>query len=141
MGDLLLLTLLSLNHPRWLTSASAIILAIPILGASIFLPLAGIFYPPPRRLQPLGEHLYVSWQEYAVRGTPSSGVDLEILYRPPLLPFLQHSRLAGRFYNQHCNAVATEVVLQPDHNSVFVRCPSWPNTSGNNPGDLLRLHP
>ncbi len=143
IGYLFLLTIHSLNRPRWLNSATAIVLALPIFAASFFLPLGTIFHPPPRRFQPLGDNLYVSWQRFVERGTPSTGVDLEVLYRPPLLPFLQHVRLAGRFYNLQCDAAATSVVLQPDHESVLVRCPPWPSPGGAleviGAGGLLRL--
>jgi len=140
VGYLFLLTVLSLNRPRWIASGSALILAIPVLGASIFLPLGGVFNPAPRRIQALGDHLYVSWQEFSDRDTASSGVDLEVLSRPRLLPFMQHTRLAGRFYNQRCHASATAVVLQPDGNTVFVRCPPWTTSGAVNGGDLVRLH-
>ncbi len=139
-GYLLLLAIHSLNRPRWLTSASAVILAAPILTSSIFLPLTGIFHSTPRRVVPLGNNLYVSWQAFTELGPSSSGVDVDIFYRPPILPFLQHSRLGGRFYNRRCEAAATEVALQPDHDSVWVRCPPLPGSGESDPGEFLRLH-
>ena len=139
-GYLLLLTVHSLTRPRWLTIATAIILAIPILASSIVLPLGGLFFPRPRRIRPLGDHLYASWQPFQELGTTTSGVDVEVVYRPRLVPFLQQTRLGGRFYDLRCNGAATEVALQPDHQSVFVRCPPWPNSGGSGEGDILRLH-
>ncbi len=139
-GYLLLLSIHSLTRPRWLTSITAIVLAAPVLASSLFLPLGSIFHPNPRRIVALGTDLYVSWQPFVELGPSSSGVDVEIFYRPPLLPFLQHSRLGGRFYDRRCNGAATEVVLQPDHESVFVRCPSWPNSIDPSLGEYLRLH-
>ncbi len=137
---LLLLTIHSLTRPRWLTVATAIILGLPVFASSIFIPLGGIFGPSPRRVLPLGDNLYVSWQPFHELGTMTSGVDLEILYRPSLLPFLQHTRLGGRFYDLRCNAAATEVALQPDRQSVFVQCPPWPNSRESSEGHILRLH-
>ncbi len=139
-GYLLLLTIHSLTRPRWLTVTTAVILALPVLASSIFLPLGGVFHPSPRRVLPLGDHLYVSWQRFTELGPSSSGVDLEVFYRPRLLPFLQHTRLGGRFYDLRCNAAATEVALEPDHQSVFVRCPPWPSSSESGNGNIIRLH-
>lgn len=139
-GYLLLLSIHSLTRPRWITSITAIVLAAPILASSLFLPLGSIFHPNPRRVVALGNDLYASWQPFVETGASSSGVDVEIFYRPPILPFLQHSRLGGRFYNRRCNAGATEVALQPNHNFAFVRCPPWPNSTDSSPGELLRLH-
>ncbi len=139
-GYLLLLTVHSLNRPRWLTSATAIILAAPIFGSSLFLPLAGIFHPSPRRIQQLDGNLYVSWQRFTEVGPASNGVDLDIFYRPARFPFLHHTRLGGRFYNLQCDGDAIQVTLQPDRESVFVRCPSWPNSADSDPGSYLRLH-
>ncbi len=139
-GYLLLLSVHSLTHPRWLTSMTAIVLFAPILASSLFLPLGSIFHPNPRRIVALGNNHYVSWQPFVELGPSSSGVDVDVFYRPPFLPFLQHSRLEGRFYDRRCNAAATEVVLQPDQRSVFVRCPSWPNSIEPSIGEYVRLH-
>lgn len=139
-GYLLLLSIHSLMRPRWITSITAIVLAAPLLASSLLLPLGSIFHHHPRRIVALGNHLYASWQPFVEVGPSSSGVEVEIFYRPPFLPLLRHSRLGGRFYDRRCNAAATEVALQSDHNSVFVRCPSWPNSIELNPGELLRLH-
>lgn len=139
-GYLLLLSIHSLSRPRWLTITTAIILALPILASSLFLPLGSIFHPSPRRILPLGDHLYVSWQHFTELGPSSSGTDLEVLYRPRLLPFLQRTRLGGRFYDLRCNTAATQVALQPDHQSVFVRCPPWPNSMESGEGNIIRLH-
>ncbi len=140
-GYLLLLTVHSLAQPRWLTSLTAIVLAIPILSASLLLPLATLFHPQPRRIVPLGRHLYASWQPFMESGPASAGVDVEVLSRPPWLPFLQHSRLGGRFFNMRCNAQATQLSLQPDGETVFVRCPLWTGAGGGSEtGDYIRLH-
>lgn len=139
-GYLLLLAVHSLTRPRWLTSITAIILAAPMLASSLFLPLGSIFHPNPRRVEPLGDDLYVSWQPFVELGPSSSGVDVEIAHRPRFFPFLQHARLGGRFYDRRCNGAATQVALQPDHRSVFVRCPSWPGSADPNPGEYLPLH-
>ena len=139
-GYLLLLTVHSLNRPRWLTALTSLILAAPIFGSSLFLPIGGLFSPSPTRVLPLGQNLYVSWQEFTEFKPPPSGVDVDIFYRPPSLPFFKHSRLSGRFYNQRCNAKATEVTLEPDAHSVFILCPSWPNSPDPSGGEVVRLH-
>ena len=139
-GYLLLLAIHSLSRPRWLTSITAFVLALPILASSVFLPLGKLFLPTSRRVQSLGHHLYASWAEFTELGTSSSGVDIDVFYRPALLPFLQRSRLAGRFYTLRCNAPATRVELQPDHTTVFVRCPSWPDSPEPDPGEYIKLH-
>ncbi len=139
-GYALLLTVHSLNRPRWLTSLSAIILIAPVFSASLLLPLGSLFRPFPRRVLPLGDNLYVSWQRFTEFGTSTSGVDIDIVSSPPHLPFLWHGRLGGRFYDRLCNAAATEVKLQPDRNTVFIRCPSWPNSAEHDPGAYIRLH-
>ncbi|GAC1356323.1 MAG: hypothetical protein NVSMB3_02510 [Acidobacteriaceae bacterium] len=139
-GYLFLLCVHSLARPRWITAITAVVLATPILASSLFLPLGGLFHPSPRRIQPLGDNLYASWQTFVELGPSSSGVDVDIFYRPPLLPFLRHTRLSGRFYDRRCQGAATKVLLQPDRSSVFVRCPAWPGSVDATPGDYLRLH-
>ena len=140
-GYLLLLAVHSLNRPRWLTSLTAIILGLPIFASSIFLPLNGLFYPAPRQTRQLDDHLSVSLQPFTETGTSSTGADIDVFSRPRHFPFLRHTHLGGRFYDSRCNTAATEVLLQPDHNSVFVLCPSWPDAAEPDRGAVIRLHP
>lgn len=139
-GYLLLLVLHTLNRPRWLTIPTAIILGLPVFASSIFLPLDALFHPSPRLTHRLDTDQYVSFQTFTEVGTSSTGRDIDIFYRPRLFPLFQRTRLGGRFFDSRCDTAALEVVLEPDHNSVFVRCPPWPGSGETDPGAIFRLH-
>lgn len=137
----LLLLLFTLIRPRWFTALIAFTLIAPILSASAFLPLTDIFDRAPQPSIHLGDHLYsqlVPWTYFHATG---SGTDLEIYYRPPWLPFLQHRSQGVRYYNTQCDAARAFAVLQPDHKHLQVNCPAQPSQPPNTARSLIvRLH-
>ena len=130
----LFLILFTLLRPRWLTSIIAIILILPILSASIFLPLAGIFDSPPITTAVLGDHFISERTPWGSGTADTSGTDLTIYYRPPWAPFLRRRQLSCHYYGGQCNASQAFAVLQPDHKSVLMSCPASPD----HPADSAR---
>jgi hypothetical protein len=112
-------------RPRWLTSIVAVILILPLLSASIFLPLTGQFERSPHYRTKLDTNLYIEttpW-ESPLKGT--SGVDIQIFVTKPYIPFLRHLFASSRLFNNQCNTAGATVVLQLDHENVLISCPSW----------------
>jgi hypothetical protein len=122
-----LLILFTRLRPRWLTSIIAIILILPILSASVFLPLAAIFDPPPVTTAVLGDQLISERKPWGSGAVATTGTDLTIYYRPAWAPFLRRNRLSCRYFGSQCNAAAAYAVLQPDHKSVLMSCPASPD--------------
>jgi hypothetical protein len=118
---LILFTLLS---PRWLTSMIAAILIVPLLSATIFLPLAHLFDTDPYQTVPLGDRFVSVRTPWRIEATDGSGVDLKIYWRPSWIPFLQRRVQSVRYYNSQCDTEASFAVLQPDHKSVLMSCPA-----------------
>jgi hypothetical protein len=121
------LVLFTLLPPRWLTSIIATILIIPLLSASIFLPLARVFDTTPYQTLPLGEKFVSVRTPWGTGATDGSGVDLDIFWRPAWAPFLQRRVQGVRYYNSQCDTGASFAVLQPDHQSVLMSCPAAAN--------------
>ncbi len=117
--------LLTLLPPRWLTSLIAVVLLLPILSASIFLPLTAVFAPPPVTT-PLGDHLVSVTEPWTSGKIGVSGVDIDILYRPAWAPFLQHRRQTDRLYETQCDTAKATATLQPDRQSILFDCPANP---------------
>jgi hypothetical protein len=114
-------------RPKLLTSIIAVILIIPLLSASFFLPLARLFDTNPCRTVPLGGKFVSVRAPWGVGTGNNSGVDLTIYWRPSWAPFLQRSVQGVRYYNSQCDTGASFAVLQPDHKSVLMNCPAAPN--------------
>jgi hypothetical protein len=114
-------------RPRWLTSIIAVILIVPLLSASFFLPLASLFDMNPRTTVSLGERIVSVRAPWGIGTGDNSGVDLDIYWRPFWTPFLQRRVQGVRYFNSQCDARASFAVLQPDHKSVLMNCPAAPN--------------
>jgi len=139
-GYELLILLFSRLSPKWLTSLSAVILIAPIFASTILLPLTRIFEPGTTPRVPLGNHLYYKVAPWSVDGAANSGVDLNILYSPPLIPFLSHKVQSQPFNTQECNAFASFALVGPTPRTVIARCPHWPNEPPGVEDKLLQLH-
>jgi hypothetical protein len=114
-------------RPKLLTSMIAVILIIPLLSASFFLPLARIFDATPHKTVSLGDSFVSVRAPWGVGTGDTSGADLDIYWRPSWAPFLQRRAQGVRYYNSQCDTGASFAVLQPDHKSVLINCPAAPN--------------
>jgi hypothetical protein len=139
-GYELLVLLFSRLSPKWLTTFSAVILIAPLFASSILLPLTRIFQPGTIPRVPIGNHLYYRVSRWSVDGAANSGVDLDIIYSPPFLPFLSHKVQNQPFNTQECNAFASSALLGPTPRTVIARCPHWPNEPPGAEDKLLQLH-
>jgi hypothetical protein len=128
----LFVLLFTLVRPVWLTSVIAFILIVPLLSASIFLPLVPLLGSPSATraiTQSIGNRLYadiVPWYSGTNPSVPE-GMDLYLNYRPVWAPFLQHQRQKDRLYNTQCDTAKTSVTLLPDGENIRIDCPAWPS--------------
>lgn len=124
-------------RPRWLTSLIAIILILPILSASIFLPLAGIFDVSPVTTVVLGHGIVSERVPWGTGTFEATGTDLSISSKPSWAPFLRHRRQGTRYYNSQCDASQAFAILQPDGKSVRMACPASPGGPPETTRDLV----
>jgi hypothetical protein len=122
----LLLARFTLLRPRWLTTIIAIILFIPILSASAFLPLAGLFDPAPHTVVTIGPHLVSDLAPWGTGTAPTSGYDLDIYSHPSWTRFLRHRRQGSHYYSGQCDSSRATATLQPDGEHVLMSCPAAP---------------
>ena len=120
----LVLLLFTLLRPRWLTAIIAIVLFLPILSASAFLPLAELFDPAPHTVVTLAPNLIsdnVSWGTGIV---PIAGYDFAIYSYPSWTHLLRRRRQGARYYDEQCDAAHASATLQPDGKHVLMSCPA-----------------
>jgi hypothetical protein len=138
-GYELLVLLFSRLSPKWLTTLSTIILIIPLFSSSILLPLTRVFNPSMIPRVSMGHNLYYKVAPWNVDSPANTGVDLDILYSPPFVPFLSHKIQTQPFNTHDCNAFASFAVLGPTPRTVIARCPPWPSETVVE-DKLLQLH-
>ncbi|WP_158793838.1 hypothetical protein [Granulicella sp. L60] len=138
-GYVLLVMLFSRISPRWLTSLSAAVLLAPLFTTSVLLPLTMIFQPGIIPAIPIGNNLYYKVAQWSNNGEGNSGVDLDVLYRPPFAPFLSRRVQSQPFNTQECNAYAASALLGPRPRTVIARCPHWPTQPVGAEDKLLQL--
>ncbi|MCU1321324.1 MAG: hypothetical protein JWM43_973 [Acidobacteriaceae bacterium] len=126
LSYIFLLALFTRLKPRWLTTLIAIILVVPLLSASAFLPLAEIFSSQPHRIQALGENFVSDLVPVDALTSGASGSDMNIYRRIAWIPFLQRRYMGTRYFNTQCNSSAAYAVLQPNHRSILMVCPAVP---------------
>ncbi len=126
LGYELLLARFSLMRPRWLTATIGLVLALPLLSASIFLPLGIVFDRTPHTVVPLGRGLYSERVRLNVSPIAVSGVDFDVYTRSRLLPFFRRRHQGARLYDTQCDTAETSATLQPDGKTLLVTCPPWP---------------
>ena len=135
----LLVLLLTLLRPRWLTALIAFTLILPLLSASAFLPLTELFDRAPETSLRLGPNLYSQRVPWNFPRSNVSGTDLEIFYRPARLPLLQHRAQGARYYNTQCDANHAFATLQPDGLHLQMNCPALPDQPGSARTLIVRL--
>lgn len=121
-----LILLLTLFRPRLVTSVIAAVLILPILSASTLLPLSAIFDRMPQTTTPLGGNLFSVRTIVNRSSVGTSAADLEVFYRTPWLPFLQHRIVSTRFFNTQCDTAAAFATLQSEQKTVVLTCPAVP---------------
>lgn len=136
-----LLLLFTLLRPRWLTAIIAVVLILPILSASPFLPLAELFNPAPHTVVTIGPDLISDLVSWGTGTTSGSGFDLAIYSHPSWTRFLRHRRQGSRYYNGQCDASKAFATLQPDGRHVLMSCPAAPNQQPDAARSLVvKLH-
>lgn len=120
------LLLFTLLRPRWLTTIIAVVLMLPILSASPFLPLAELFNPAPHTTVPLGSNFVSDRVAWGSGTGPNSGFDLSIYSHPSWAHFLRRRRQGSRYFNGQCDAARAYATLQPDGKHVLMSCPAAP---------------
>lgn len=123
--EFFIIVLFTRLHPRWLTSIIGVVLIVPLLSASVFLPISGLLRKP-RVTVDLGSRFFSEVLPWGFGGPQTSGTDLTIYYRPEWLPWMQREVLSSRYYGGQCNAWVAYAELQPDRRSALMVCPSWP---------------
>lgn len=121
-----LLILYTVLRPRWLTSIIAVVLILPVLSASIFLPLTLFFDAPPTVTSRIGGNIVSERVPWGAGSAETSGTDLTVYYQPRWLPLLRRRLLSARYYGGQCDAWAAYAVVQPDRRSVLMVCPASP---------------
>ena len=133
----LFLVLFTLLRPRLLTSLLALLLLLPILSTSIFVPLSEIFDHISSSMVPMRGDLFSERRPFASNSSAYTGVDLTVYFRPRWAPFLRHRRRGARYLNSQCNTAQSSAVLEPGATSVHMVCPAWPWEKGKGATDLV----
>jgi len=135
----LLVLLFTRLSPRWLTYLCAIILLIPVFGASILLPLGELFDPSSYKTVPIGNNLFYEVKPWGDPGSGNKGADVIVSYRPPFAPFLRRKARTIPFSDRECNSNAAFAIPFPDTNTVLGRCPKWTSPAPETVDKLLPL--
>lgn len=122
-----LLMLFSLLRPSWLTSVIAVILFVPILSASAFLPLTKVFNRAKSTTSVIGDRIISVRTPLEPSPIEVPGVDIDVFYQPTWTTLVRRRLQGFRFIDSQCNASAAYAVLQPDHKNVRFACPPAPN--------------
>lgn len=122
-----LLVLFTLLRPRWLTTVIAIVLFIPILSASAFLPLAELFDPAHHIVVDIGANFTSDLSPWGTGAAPTSGYDLTVYSHPSWTRYLRHRRQGSHYYSDQCDSSRATATLQPDGEHVLLSCPAAPN--------------
>lgn len=125
-GYEILLARFSLMRPRWLTSISAVVLLIPLLGSTLLIPLTRIFDWAPADISPIGGNYICEKSPWDTDSSGNAGVDLVVYYRPPLAPFLRHVVQRSSFSDDQCDSAASSVVADTTLKVIHFRCPGRP---------------
>ena len=123
--EFFIIVLFTRLQPRWLTSIIGIVVIVPLLSASFFLPISGLTRESMATVD-LGSRFFSERLPWGFGGPQTSGTDLTLYYRSKWLPWMQREVLSSRYYGGQCDAWAAYAELQPDHRSALMVCPLWP---------------
>jgi hypothetical protein len=128
LGYIFFVLLFTLLRPRWLTVTIAVVLIVPILSASIILPLGLVF----NTVAPITKDIGGQVQSVKIPfSNPfNSGADIAVYYRPAYLPMLRRRIFSARFFKTQCDTarVYAEVESGPNPQHIFIRCPAAPSS-------------
>ena len=128
VGYVVLVVLFTRLRPRALTIAAAVVLLLPLLSASVYLPLELVFDPTPRRLTDIGDRVMLEQTSWRRAGNDNRAVDYVLSQRSRRLPFLQHTFQVGRIYRTQCDTDHLSAFFTR-RGDVILHCP------GGEPGD------
>lgn len=129
--------LFTMLRPRWLTTSIAIILLIPILSASVFLPLVELFMDVPHTVVSIGPNLISDRTPWGIGVGATSGYDLTIYAHPSWTRLIRHRRQASHYFSGQCNAAQASATLQPDGKHVLMSCPAAPGQQADAARNLV----
>ncbi len=122
----LMLVRFSLMRPRWLAVPVSIVLALPVLAASVLLPLTELFDHTQPTVADMGGGLYSERRRIETSPVAVNGAEFNIYSRPAWTPFLRRRRQTARLFDTQCNTSAIYAVLLPGSRTVRITCPDWP---------------
>lgn len=125
-GYELILIRFSLLRPQWLTSLCAVVLFVPMLGASLLLPLTEIFHRSHNEVFEIGGPYVCERSPWNTTGAETPGFSLTIYYRPRLVPFLRHQKQQSAFNADQCEASASMASILWGTGNVLFHCPPRP---------------
>lgn len=132
-----LLILFTRLRPRWLTSIIAILLILPVLSASIFVPLALFFAAQSVTTARLGGDIVSERVPWGLGTDETSGTDLTIYYQPRWAPWLHRRIVSNRYYGGQCDAWSAYAVILPGGDNVRMICPASPNLPPNSAESIV----
>lgn len=130
------LLLFTLLRPRWLTTIIAVVLILPILSASSFLPLAELFSTAPHMTASIGPDLISDLAPWGAGPVPS-GFDFTVYSHPTWTRFLRRRRQACRYYSGQCDASKASATLRPDGKHILMSCPAAANQQPDTARNLV----
>lgn len=122
-GYILLAILFTRFRPRLLTVPAALILLLPLLSASVYLPLEFLFDPTPRLRTTIGNRIVIEQTPWQRSGSENRAVDYTVSQRSKWLPFLERTYRVGRFYRTQCDSDAISASLIRE-STVILHCPA-----------------
>jgi hypothetical protein len=125
----------SLMRPRWLTTISAIILLIPLIGSTLLIPLTRVFDWSPADISELTGPYILERSPWDTDASGNSGMDMIVFYRPPILPFLRHASQRATFGDDECRPGAASAEIDLTKHSVHFHCPA--RGDGKPPIDVI----
>jgi len=126
IGYEVLLVRFSLMRPQWLTTISAAILLLPLLGSTLLLPLTRVFDWSPADISAIGGNYICEKSPWDTAGNGTKGVDLVVFYRPSFAPFLRHLVQRSSFGDDQCDSSTAFAIADPINKIVEFRCSGHP---------------
>ena len=123
-GYEILLARFSLMRPQWLTTASAIVLLVPLMGSTLLLPLTRIFDWTVDDISKLPGPYILERNTWDTDGSGQSGMDMIVFYQPRLVPFVRHISQRASFGDDECDAETSTARVDPQSRMVHFHCPA-----------------
>jgi hypothetical protein len=124
VGYEVLLARFSLMKPQWLTSISAVILLMPLIGSTLLIPLTRVFDWSTADISQLAGPYILEKSPWDTDASGNSGIDLIVFYRPSLIPFLRHTSQRSSFGSDECRPNAASAQVDLKTHVVHFHCPA-----------------